>query len=569
MRIFQLSDLHLDETFKIDEYNEMLEKMADIIACESKNEDNVHIVCCGDIVNRGNPKEYNSSAISVFDFLKNKLDNKSVDFICVPGNHDLCNNEFTDFQEFIKRYNHKINFISDNVSLYETTYINYLLINTSFHKEISYGNVDLVQLKKHLHGISKPIIVVMHHTLMSRYAKDRSSISNAYEFLKQLEDKNVIGIVHGHTHGYSDILVGTKCRLIGVGSLFEYFKNCNNQFNVIEIGPGTIERIENYRYHFDLKDFKQDLLYKNSRNNFFEGNTVSDVYMQIKNSVKYYGGINNLSMIIKSDLSTYKKDMVQHFMQDINSAKLWLEESVPSALYYNHGKYMVSDGEKGIDYVVDELNRNSTSNRAIIPLIHFGDVLKHRFDYLPGLNSVQFGFVNDEKTELCCSVYLRSLEVSKFLKINLSEIFTLVSHISEEIRSIQKINIYLYAFKAQYKEHFSCFKKAYIDTIGLGELAHIIYKDSHKLFDLLKNKFDMNETIVNTSGLELLYDIMHDSQIYSVECINGLADVINKLKELESEYRKNSNYHTIEPLENNIRLQQQEYLSLIAQEVSH
>lgn len=68
MRIFQLSDLHLDETFKIEEYNEMLEKMADIIAYESRNEENVHIVCCGDIVNRGNPKEYNNSAIYVFDF---------------------------------------------------------------------------------------------------------------------------------------------------------------------------------------------------------------------------------------------------------------------------------------------------------------------------------------------------------------------------------------------------------------------------------------------------------------------------------------------------------------------
>ncbi len=569
MRIFQLSDLHLDETFKIEEYNEMLEKMADIIAYESTNEDNVHIVCCGDIVNRGNPKEYNNSAISVFDFFKNKLHNKSVDFICVPGNHDLCNNEFKDYQEFIKRYNHKINFITNNVSLYETTYVNYLLINTSFHKEISYGNVDLAQIKKHLRGVSKPTIAVMHHTLISRYAEDRSGISNAYEFLKQLEGKRVVGILHGHTHGYSDILVGTKCRVIGVGSLFAYFKNCNNQFNVIEIGPGTIDRVENYRYHFDLKDFKQELLYENSRNNFFEGMAVSDVYMQIKDAVKYHGGINNLSMIIKSDLSSYKKDMAQHFAQDIDNAKLWLEESVPSTLYYNHGKYMVNDGEKGIDYIVDELNRNSTSNRAIIPLIHFGDVLDHRFDYLPGLNSIQFGFVNDEKTELCCSVYLRSLEVSEFLKINLSEIFILVSHISKEIRSIKKITIYLYAFKAQYKEHFSCFEKAAVDAISLGDLAHIIYKDSHKLLDLLKNKFDMNETIVNTSGLESLYELMSSSKNYSVECINRLADIINKLKELELEYRKNSNYHTIVPIENSIRLQQQEYLSLITREISH
>lgn len=569
MKIFQVSDLHLDQTFKIEEYSEMLEKMVDIIAYESKNEKNVHIVCCGDIVNKGNPKEYYNSAITVFDFLKNKLNNKSIDFIYVPGNHDLCNNEFKDFQVFIQRYNSKINFVSNNVSVYETRNVDYLLINTSFHKEVSYGNVDLAQLSKYLHVRSKPVIVVMHHTLMSRYSKDRSGISNAYEFLKQLESNRVIGIIHGHTHGYSDILVGTNSRVIGVGSLFAYFKNCNNQFNIIDIAPGTIECVANYRYHFDFKDFKKEILYENSRNNFFEGNTVSDVYNQIKESVEHHGGINNLSMIIKSDLSSYIKDMRQYFKQEINDAKMWLAESVPSTLYYNHGKYMNNDGVRGIDYVIDELNRNSTSNRAIIPLINFSDVLEHKVDYLPGLNSIQFGFVNDTKTELCCSVYLRSLEVNKFLKINLSEIYTLVSHISKEIRSINKINIYLYAFKAQYKGHFSCFKKAKIDTISPGELSHSIYKDSYKLLDLLKNKFDMNETIVNTFGLESLLDIMSNSQIYSFECVNGLANIIKKLKELEDEYRKNSNYHTIAPLENAIRQQQQKYLSIITKEISH
>lgn len=81
-----ISDLHLDKTFNIEEYYEMLEKMTDIIAYESKNEDNICIVCCGDIVNKGNSKEYNDAAISVFEFFKNKLNSKPVDFICVPGN---------------------------------------------------------------------------------------------------------------------------------------------------------------------------------------------------------------------------------------------------------------------------------------------------------------------------------------------------------------------------------------------------------------------------------------------------------------------------------------------------
>lgn len=567
MKIFQISDLHLDENFKMEEYSDMLEKMANVIEHESKNMKNIYIVCCGDIVNKGEPKEYGNSAISVFDFFKTKFKDKTIEFICVPGNHDLCNNKFKDFQTFFSRYNTGINFNTNNVSIYETPFLDYLLLNTTFHKDITYGNIDLIQLKQHLDKTSKPAIIIMHHTLMSRYPNDRSGITNAYEFLKQLENKRVIGILHGHTHGYSDLLVGGECRVIGVGSLFAYFKNCNNQFNVIEIGPKSIDCVENYRYHFDLKEFRKEVLYYNSQNNHFEGNKISEVYMQIKKSVQYYGGINNLSMVIKADLLSYKKDMTEQFCQDIEIAKLWLKETFPPTLYYNHGKYMVSDDIKGINYIIDELKRNSTSNRAIIPLIRFDDVLKNRFTYLPGLNSVQFGFTNDEKTELCCSVYLRSLEVNSFLKINLSEIFILVSHICDEIRSIKKISIYLYAFKAQYKEHFSCFKKASIDSMSAGKLANITYSKSKDLLDILKDKFEMNETIINTSGLDALYDIMYNSAIYSAKCVDELKNVIEMLKELQSEYRKNSNYYTIAPLEKNIANQQQKYLTLIAQEL--
>ena len=186
MKIFQISDLHLDENFKMEEYSDMLEEMANIIEHESKEMKNIYIVCCGDIVNKGDPKEYGISAISVFDFFKDKLKDKTIEFICVPGNHDLCNNEFVDFQTFFSRCNKGIDFNTNNVSIYETPSLDYLLLNTTFHKDITYGNIDLIKLKEHLTKTSKPVIIIMHHTLMSRYSNDRSQITNAYEFLKQL-----------------------------------------------------------------------------------------------------------------------------------------------------------------------------------------------------------------------------------------------------------------------------------------------------------------------------------------------------------------------------------------------
>lgn len=567
MKLFQISDLHLDNDFSISQYDNMLTEMVSIIKRESKDTGPICIVCCGDITNKGNKDFFHSKAIEVFDYLKHKFHTLPVEFIFVPGNHDLCDGNFIMFQNFIAQYTLNIDFSQQDVVLYETEQIGFLLINTSFHKQFQFGNVNLNQIKEQLNQTQKPIIVVMHHTLMSRYDDDRSGISNAYSFLDLIQNNNVIAIVHGHTHGYSNILVGQQCRVIGVGSLFSYFKNCNNQFNVIDIGLNQINQVINYRYHSDLGHFRNEILYKNQQYNNFKSTLASKIYIQIREAVKYFGGISNLNLRIESDFNSFQRDMNCFFKHDIETAKLWLKETVPSTLYYNHGSYMIDKDIKGIDYIIDELKRNSTSNRAIIPLIRLADVLEHKFNYLPGLNSIQFGFLNDEKTELICSVYLRSLEVNHFLRINLSEIYLLISRLHDEIRSIKSITINMYAFKAQYKEKFSCFRRALIDTSSPGEIANIIYsKNLVRLIELLEDKFQMQETVINTEGLCSLYDIMYKSEIYSKNCTEKLKTIIDTMMELDSEYKKNSDYSTISPLEMDITQKQQDFLITLRNE---
>ena len=81
MKLCQISDLHLDGSIDLNEYKTMLKKMAEVIIKESDNSNIVYIICCGDIVNKGNNFGYSTSAKYVFDYLKSEIKNKDIDFL--------------------------------------------------------------------------------------------------------------------------------------------------------------------------------------------------------------------------------------------------------------------------------------------------------------------------------------------------------------------------------------------------------------------------------------------------------------------------------------------------------
>lgn len=591
MKIFQFSDLHLDEKFDIDEYKSMLEKMCEIIKANSICGETIYLLCCGDIVDKGNERVYAEKAEQVFDEMRRLLEPWKVEFIFVPGNHDLCTDTadkkrfgciekmfrssirgknnvdektLNRFQNFITQYNTRIDVINNNVILYETPDIDFLLLNSVYHKDHTYGKFDLELLNRRISESRKPIVVVMHHTLMNRYEDDRSSITNGYDFLNQMETHNVIGVLHGHTHGYSNILIGNNCRVIGVGSLFKYFPNCNNQFNIINVGANRIDSVINYRYSADLDKFSKHELFNNPTKGHFEGTDIKSLYEQVKDAVRYYGGIYHLTLTLETDITKFNTDMESEFADEIEIAKDWLKELCPEDLYYNHGSYMKAENIKGINYVINELKTNSTSNRAVIPLIKLDTILGAQHSYLPGLTSVQFGFENDHKDVLICDMHLRSLEVNHFLRINLSEMYLMIKEICDEIRSVERINLNLYAFKAQAKEKFSCFRKAMIDRMTPGKISDIVYSgDCEKLYELLQKKFQMEETIVNTSGLEVLLDVLANKKERNEIFYDSLKTVIGGFEELRKAYDKSSNYENIRSLEEKVQKNQQKCLDCL------
>lgn len=57
---------------------------------------------------------------------------------------------------------------------------------------------------------------MIHHTFLSENHDDVYAIRNGYDVFNFVDNAHVIGVLHGHTHGYKDIVVGKQCRLIGV-----------------------------------------------------------------------------------------------------------------------------------------------------------------------------------------------------------------------------------------------------------------------------------------------------------------------------------------------------------------
>jgi len=569
LKIIQLSDFHISSKTDLDECKTKINRLCKSVNQECNNTEELLFVVCGDITDRGATEGYENAKV-LFDFMKNELEDKNFSYEFVPGNHDLCNKKFIEFDNFIAGYliNDKYSYEENNVALKNYGDIHVVLVNSVSHRDYVYGKLPIEELSRVLSGCNKPIVIVMHHTLMSRYEDDHSAIVNAYKFIELIEKYHVVAVLHGHTHGYSDISVSNGCKIIGVGPFLKKIEDVNNQYNIVKIISGEVQEVDNFRYSSDLDQFDKKCVYIKKNINIFKGSKTTEVYERVRKSTLAYGCINNLNINITSLYSDFVADMEQSFEGDIEKAKDWQSLDVPETLYYNHGQYMKLDNNDGISYAINELINKATSSRAIIPLISFKDVFGSEDNHLPSLDIIQFGFFDEEKTELFCTLYLRALEVNHFLRINLSEIYIMSKKIQEAIRSINKININIFAFRAQYKEKFSCFKKAKIDMLAERNIMKIVMeKQISKIEELIKEKLELLETVVNIEGVLNLYNCLKDSEdeYYTPELIDSCFKLTEAMKNLKSECKKTSNYQEVKKIEAYVSSRMEDFIKKIGE----
>lgn len=553
MKILQLSDFHIDSSIDIAEVKGKLDKMKASLSSRIKPDEVLLICVCGDIIDKGETSLFKKAEI-IFDYLKNEVFSAlNVKFEFVPGNHDLCNLKFVGFDNFIKKYiedpyeyNGKAN---NHLRLFNG--INTLLSNSSFKRSYEFGMLDITGLKTL--PIQEPTILVTHHTLLSENDADTSAIRNAYKLMEWIESKNVIAIIHGHTHGYKNILIGEKCRVIGVGPFLKQVPDINNQFNLIETSYGRIDKVTNYRFSADLDCFTSHDVFVEDSRNIFTSSSVKELYDQIVQETKHLKSIYNLKANLSSDFNNFEKEIKSVFGDIIPAANDWHCKTVPESLYYNHGQYMQTDSIWSIDYIIGELKNKSTSSRAIIPLINFDMVANSKDRFLPSLDIIQFGFADDRRSELFLTMYLRALEVNHFLKINICEAYIMAKQVKDKIRSIEKINLTIVAFKAQYKEKYGCFRKANIDSVTESFLTRTIYEQNYRpVIEMLEEKIDLSETVIQDHGIEKLKNALLESSgagKCSAELVIKAETILETLSKLKYERERSSDYIEIERIE--------------------
>lgn len=555
MKIIQIADLHINDKTQIEILKLKINKLFNSLKGKIEKDEELIFCVCGDIIDQGNELMYNY-AEEIFNYIKACFYEYKLWFEFVPGNHDLCNGSFDVYDRFIDKF--LVNAYKYNIGIHnhlrQYDHIDLILTNSIHHKDKTYGQLDIDSVGTIL--TKKPTLLITHHTLLSENDGDISPIRNSYKLMGLVEKKEVVAILHGHTHGYKDIKIGGKCRVIGVGPMFKEVPDINNQFNFIDLNGYHIQTIENYRYNADLDTYTPILVYKEKLNGFYYGDSVKKVYDEIVADTKRYNCINNLKMNICTEYSNFEKDINTFFPNSIKVAEDWQSKIVPQSMYYNHGEHMQTKEVWGIDHIIKELNNKPTSSRAIIPLIDFNDVVNSGDQYLPSLDIIQFGFADDTKIKAFVTIYMRALEVNHFLRINLCEIYIMLKRIVAENRTIKDVDITVLAFRAQFKEKYGCFRRAEIDRISEAKLTIMLLEKNYQaIIDLLKEKVELSETVVQDRGLNYLQNALIEAvgtKACSEILLEKIADVLKQLNILRIEREKTSNYSEIEKIEQSV-----------------
>ncbi len=241
MWLLHISDLHIDNLAQGDINPDEIRKLACAEACNIvPNNEPLVFIFCGDSIYKGNSKNYASVRVYLRD-MTSAFPNK-VEFCLCPGNHDICKNETRHFEGFNRL---SWDLTKDEMALFtldKTVVVrtildaDFILVNSAYHRDHSYGLVNIDHLRKALEqSQSSTKIMVIHHGLIPFDPSDKSTIANACDVLRLAVNYNILAILHGHCHRQILITVGKNpCSLIGIGSfLFPSGSNLNNQFNLL------------------------------------------------------------------------------------------------------------------------------------------------------------------------------------------------------------------------------------------------------------------------------------------------------------------------------------------------
>lgn len=553
MYILQLSDLHISDVTDKEELREKIvllaAKMKEIVSAKDS------IVCCvlGDIVDRGKA-EYYPIATEVLTLLSNQLEDivgkEHLEFIIIPGNHDLCTgidciHSLSKFNDFATSLTHsKINY-SDSTLITENVFFGYHFINICSVRNgnNNYGELDYGQLSNC--KTAPNTIVLVHHSLVSSDKEDNAVIRNGYMLQQFLENDNIIALLHGHTHGCKRYAVGHDCQVIGVGPMFKPVHDVSNQCNLLYISGSIVKKITTLIYQADRKTWDTIETYKKQENNNYYGSSVYHLYEQVLLDADANLLLPNLRIQVKQDFKLFEAEILDKFASCLEEANDWQSFTCPQHLDYTHAELMNNGDIHWDQFAIDKLKENPTNKRTVIPLITKEMSFKSGDGKLVSFDIVQFGFLDNTCSDLYITVYLRALEIRHFLPINICEVYLMAKKIKESLKSVENISLCLFAFRAEAKKNYGCYKKSKIEMLSESELCRLLADHNFKkLKSLLAEKAQMGDTVIDETwliNLDRAFDYFY-TELNRTEVLEQMRDVFALLLNLKSVRANSSNY---------------------------
>lgn len=572
MYIIQMADWHIGSLTKSEpsEKDIMNQSISEIIERGSIPEGEKVLIClCGDIIDsdglsgdeQTETKERYKTATKLLKNYKARLEDEgkyTVEIRCCVGNHDITHKE--EFLQFV----HQV--IADDI--YWDDFLNcysydmpdsnnkMIFVGSCYGGQYKIGKINYERLETELKKCDKKEkkILVLHHTMLSMFEDDQSPIRDAARLLSLIEHYNVAAVLHGHIHGRENLVVGrNQCKLFGTGALFSRNNpNVNSQFNILRYENGEIQQVQNWRFNADGGDSKWDIadLYKTEKDVTFTGNTFEKVYVELLDSLDNWEVLNNVRLEIKENYKTFCTDLQEYLKDDFlrigkrkynyfELGEMWEATEIPPQLYFNHGVFFKTEEDDGIDFLVKELKKKPTSNRIILPAYNMQKVIDSLEDkiYLPSLVSLQFGVVDGTLT---VHMYFRALEASRFLKINICEIYYILTQLENKGIIFDRVDIVISAFKVQKRDKFNCFLKAEIDELdSVGICAKVMDGKIDEISELIQEKCDAMETITKMDGISNMYHSMEASnksargEDYPAEILDNLRNTLKTYEKLD------------------------------------
>lgn len=242
MKLVIISDLHISKHYNADIISKMVDRIERL-----ENNDRIVFVVLGDIVDKLalNPDAYQKAG-GIFDLIKRRLNN--VEFLFVPGNHDLNGSNLESFNAFIENYScEKMHYsLKESIFNIKREEFNLVLIDSTLSRDYKEnGQIDskLLSLKLQPHNT----ILFVHHPPLSKESSsgmdDKSIVNNMSIFRSHAQY-----IFYGHQHGDHKILnyKNDGIKIFAVGSMILGREDVSNNFYVLDIRSDRVISLSRY-----------------------------------------------------------------------------------------------------------------------------------------------------------------------------------------------------------------------------------------------------------------------------------------------------------------------------------